>query len=95
MPSVQKVRQWYVDSFSDLYEVSLKGKEDVAVFTEKVKKVLKRHQNTMQIMGKGVYELKNALQHSTFAGVDDLSEFVELHQSLSKFFIFILKKTPR
>ena len=84
MPSVQKVRQWYVDSFSELYGFSLKTKEDSLKFTEAAKRVLQRHQNTMQMMGKGVYELKKQLKHSVFAGIDDLSDFVELHESLSK-----------
>ena len=84
MPSVKKVREKYVKSFSDLYG----NKTNHETFTEISKKILKRHKNTVQLMSSGVLELKNKLKNTLLAGTKDFTQFSDLQIALSKFKIF-------
>eukprot|EP01136_Pigoraptor_vietnamica_P044353 Opistho-1_new@20993 len=66
MPSVQKVRSWYVQSFQELVSYPYKTpsqKADlyVADFTKLIKNVLKRHAPVVTTMAQGIIELKQTL----------------------------------
>eukprot|EP01137_Pigoraptor_chileana_P002855 Opistho-2@42294 len=66
MPSVQKVRSWYVQSFQELVSYPYKTpsqKTDVYVgdFSRVIKNVLKRHAPVVTTMAQGLIELKHTL----------------------------------
>jgi pyruvate dehydrogenase kinase 2/3/4 len=86
MPSIKEVRSWYVQSFKDLKTFDSLVTKENSEFVEVVNKILDRHKDTFLYMGKGVYQLKKELSQTTFAGVSDLSEFVDIHLALDDFY---------
>ena len=84
MPSIQKVREWHVESFSEIFGLEIQTESDVLKFAEISRRIKERHQHTVQLMGNGILELKKELKKSLLAGSDDLSNLDELHSALSK-----------
>ncbi len=58
--SINKIREWYVNSFCDLINFKEpKTIEDSIKFGEVIDKIYQRHSSTMVVMSKGIIELKN------------------------------------
>jgi len=88
MPSVKRVRSWYVQSFSELYNFpKVKDAHDEQMFTELVTSIYERHSPTLITMARGLFELKQE-RRSSFGENDlDLSDYSEVHQFLDNFYM--------
>ena len=61
MPSIQTLRQWYVDSLEDVLEENApETAEDERKFKIKMRKIYSRHADTLITIAKGLYEFKNS-----------------------------------
>ncbi|PRP78770.1 pyruvate dehydrogenase kinase-like protein [Planoprotostelium fungivorum] len=90
MPSVRKVRQWYVSSFELLHDFpKIRSEEDEERFTKVLEEIYQRHAPTLILMAKGVRELKAEMSKHYFDNTDeiDLTDMVEIHQFLDSFFM--------
>ena len=82
-PQVLKVRDWYVESFSDLRRFrGVKGADDEAAFTDLLRHIYRRHANVVPIMAMGVAELRHELAERAV-----LTELPEIHQFLDGFYL--------
>jgi pyruvate dehydrogenase kinase 2/3/4 len=80
MPSVQIVKNMYVESFGDLIESPRPvSAEDEERFTRLIESVKQRHNNVVSIMAKGIQELKQVL------GSNELSP--EIRAFLDRFYM--------
>lgn len=86
MPSIRKIREWYLESFHDLYDFRLTTTEHEEEFTRRVSNIIERHSQTLFVMGRGVFELKQELQNN-LSGKDDLSDCIEIHEALNEFYL--------
>lgn len=74
MPSVRKVRDWYVQSFQELYTAQTpKTMENEQEFTDNLAKIYYRHAPTLVLMAKGVRELKSHIRQTYSNTEVDLS----------------------
>jgi pyruvate dehydrogenase kinase 2/3/4 len=90
MPSVKKVRGWYVQSFAELYNFPNGRIRDVADeerFTRLVSSIYQRHSPTLMTMARGLYELKQERRKSFGENDLDLSDYAEVHQFLDSFYL--------
>lgn len=72
MPSVQKVREWYLQSIEELLTFPRVETPDQELkFTDLIESIKKRHNGTLFTMARGVYELK--------------TEWLKVHQSANLF----------
>mmetsp|Transcript_29941 Transcript_29941/g.71333 ORF Transcript_29941/g.71333 Transcript_29941/m.71333 type:complete len:382 (-) Transcript_29941:300-1445(-) len=82
-PQILKVRDWYVESFTDLRSFpAVKDLEDELKFTDMLRSIYKRHMHVVPMMAAGVASLKEEL--SMEAG---LSDYPEIHQFLDGFYM--------
>lgn len=80
MPSVEIVKNMYVESFSDLIEFPRPvSRQDEERFTRLIENIKQRHNNVVSIMAKGIQELKQAL------GANELS--AEIREFLDRFYM--------
>ncbi|KAL9654953.1 hypothetical protein ABK040_008743 [Willaertia magna] len=90
MPSVRLVRDWYMQSFMDLYHLKKpKTAEEELKFTKILDGIYTRHNPTLISVAKGVHELKQKMKESIYQSDAnfDLAEFSELHTALDNFYI--------
>jgi hypothetical protein len=98
LPSLRahKVRDWYVDSFTELRAFpAIKDAADELAFTDLLRSIYRRHQHAVPVMAMGVAELKaevaaaggmGALSSSSRSGGSGvfgrgaLAEMPEIHQ---------------
>nr|CAG4640938.1 EOG090X07QN [Eulimnadia texana] len=83
MPSVNLVRNWYVQSFKDILEFQEAKKADSAVletFCSTLVKIRNRHADVVPTMAKGVIELRESHQ------VDNTTEH-RIHYFLDRFYM--------
>jgi pyruvate dehydrogenase kinase 2/3/4 len=58
--SINKVREWYLTSCLELFELSEpKNDDEILNFKNKIVNIYNRHSNTLTTITKGLYELKN------------------------------------
>jgi pyruvate dehydrogenase kinase 2/3/4 len=76
MPSVQLVRNMYLESFSDLIELRRpEDPLDEERFTRVLENIKQRHNNVVSVMAKGIQELKQALGSKELSS--EISEFLD------------------
>eukprot|EP00638_Chattonella_subsalsa_P007902 CAMPEP_0117752218 /NCGR_PEP_ID=MMETSP0947-20121206/11475_1 /TAXON_ID=44440 /ORGANISM="Chattonella subsalsa, Strain CCMP2191" /LENGTH=359 /DNA_ID=CAMNT_0005570819 /DNA_START=275 /DNA_END=1354 /DNA_ORIENTATION=+ len=84
MPSVKQVRQWYTDSFEDFRNSPYPHCPELEEkFLTVLRKVYGRHSNTLIVMARGVWELRQKLDSF---GLDYQTE-TELRHYLDNFYI--------
>ncbi|XP_032239552.1 probable [pyruvate dehydrogenase (acetyl-transferring)] kinase, mitochondrial isoform X1 [Nematostella vectensis] len=66
MPSVELVRSWYVQSFSELLEFEDDDGEEANRFTETLAHIKQRHNNVVETMAQGIMELRQKEGLSAF-----------------------------
>lgn len=60
-PSIQTLREWYVESLEDvLADPAPENDEEEAAFKGKMRKIYSRHADTLITIAKGLYEFKNS-----------------------------------
>jgi pyruvate dehydrogenase kinase 2/3/4 len=80
MPSVQVVKQMYLESFRDLVEFpSLETAEQEDRFTDTLENIKQRHNNVVSILAKGIQELRETL------GTSELNP--EIREFLDRFYM--------
>jgi len=82
---VQTVRDWYVESFSELRAFPIVS--DMATeekFTALIRRIMARHNNVVPMIARGVHELRAELDA---AGGTDLRQLPEIHQFLDGFYM--------
>ena len=87
MPSVQRVREWYEQSFVEIRRSRQPvDAETEAEFFELISNVYERHAPTLITMARGVHELKQSLvtQHGDEFEFGDLTS---IHSFLDKFYM--------
>ena len=68
-PQVLTVRDWYVESFEDIREMKeINSMEREEKFTELLSSVMKRHNDVVPMIARGVLELKNELAEKSKKG---------------------------
>ena len=101
MPQVLDVRDWYVESFTELRQFPpIESTEDEEQLTNILKRIMTRHENVVPMIARAVLELKEQLaaqrprgarppsarRGGTYA-TTDLNEFPEVHQFLDGFYM--------
>jgi len=87
MPSVQRVREWYIQSFVDLRRSRLPvDPETEAEFSQLLEKIYERHAPTLITMARGVYELRTTLAKERGDSFQ-FSEVTSIHEFLDKFYM--------
>ncbi|CAI9094389.1 OLC1v1030115C1 [Oldenlandia corymbosa var. corymbosa] len=82
-PAVLKVRDWYLDSFSDLRSFpAIKDNHDELEFTQMIDMIKVRHNNVVPMMAMGVQQLKKDLKPKV-----DYEHFDDIHQFLDRFYM--------
>jgi len=93
MPSVQTVRDWYVQSFNDIISEEVPATPaSEARFEEVLNKIYDRHAPTLLQMARGVHEFKRELRkrhRDDPAGLrrSQIWEYPEVHQFLDAFYV--------
>uniref|UniRef100_A0A0E0LNV1 Protein-serine/threonine kinase n=1 Tax=Oryza punctata TaxID=4537 RepID=A0A0E0LNV1_ORYPU len=78
--SVNKVRDWYLDSFRDIrYFPEVRNRNDELAFTQMIKMIKVRHNNVVPTMALGVQQLKNeqCRTRKIPTGFDEIHEFLD------------------
>ena len=87
MPSVQTVREWYVQSFVDIRRSRMPVNEETeAEFSELLMNVYERHSPTLITMARGVYELRQKL-HQEHGDKFEFGDLTQIHDFLDKFYM--------
>jgi pyruvate dehydrogenase kinase 2/3/4 len=101
MSQVLDVRDWYVESFTELRTFPpIENMEDEEKFTQLLKRIMARHENVVPMIARAVLELKEQLEAQrpkenkpsgfrrggTYA-TTELNEFPEVHQFLDGFYM--------
>lgn len=90
MPSVNVVRHWYTTSLRQVVEAMppVNMTEQIA-YSEMLQQIYDRHAPTTISVARGVHELKMEYAYSVFKSFNlvDMTNFVDLHQSLDNFYI--------
>lgn len=86
-PAILKVKDWYLDSFSDIRSFpSIKDATDELAFTNMIRMIKVRHNNVVPTMALGVHQLKQELDlnHNHGCPYHDLDE---IQQFLDRFYM--------
>ncbi|KAL2548800.1 [Pyruvate dehydrogenase (acetyl-transferring)] kinase [Forsythia ovata] len=84
MTEFRSVRDWYLDSFSDLRSFpDIKDKSDELEFTQMIKMIKVRHHNVVPTMALGVQQLKKDLDTK----IDYNEDLDEIQQFLDRFYM--------
>lgn len=88
MPSVQLVKNAYTQSFTDIVTCAPpEDKKSEEHFTDVLEFILKRHENTVPTMARGVLELKNTLGVNGSNGIDAIVNCPFLQDFLDRFYV--------
>jgi pyruvate dehydrogenase kinase 2/3/4 len=96
MPSVQTVRDWYVESFNDLISMGPPSSPaEEAAFEQVLHKIYDRHAPTLLKMARGVHEFKLELKRRHGEDVTapgkgrkaQIWDYPEVHQFLDAFYV--------
>jgi pyruvate dehydrogenase kinase 2/3/4 len=95
MPSVQKVKNVYIDSFLALTSQSkIRSPEEEAEFATLLENLYSKHSNVLMQMAQGAYELREAVKNGQIDGnmcaensqLVDFENFHECHKFLDRFY---------
>eukprot|EP00163_Fabomonas_tropica_P028651 TRINITY_DN5883_c0_g1_i1.p1 TRINITY_DN5883_c0_g1~~TRINITY_DN5883_c0_g1_i1.p1 ORF type:complete len:421 (+),score=14.91 TRINITY_DN5883_c0_g1_i1:232-1494(+) len=87
MPSVRKVRDWYLASFTELRASSRpRTLEDEKELTRKLNDIYNRHAPTLITLARGVYELTRELDNMCLS-TNIFSDYDDIHEFLDKFYM--------
>jgi pyruvate dehydrogenase kinase 2/3/4 len=88
MPSVQRVREWYEQSFAEIRRSRPPvDMESEAAFHDILTNVYERHAPTLTTMARGVYELRQQLVESGKMGREEFGEIASIHDFLDRFYM--------
>jgi pyruvate dehydrogenase kinase 2/3/4 len=88
MPSVRKVRDWYIQSFKEIDAFpKIKTSSEERKFTELLSNIYNRHSGTLITMARGVKELRQERSRLFNDELNDISDYVEIHQFLDSFYM--------
>jgi len=87
MPSVQRVREWYIQSFVEIRRSRPPSDEESeAEFHQLLQRIYERHAPTLITMARGVYELRQSLVAEKGAGFE-FGDVASIHTFLDKFYM--------
>ena len=71
MPTVQRVRSWYISSFVDLQKFDdIRDSTEEAAFTNSLGSILERHERVVPAMAQGVIDLKRRRPEFASSDID-------------------------
>lgn len=87
MPSVQRVREWYMQSFVDIRRSRAPvDPETEAEFNDLLHKIYDRHAPTLITMARGVFELRQTMVQRQ-GGNFEFGDVSSIHEFLDKFYM--------
>ena len=87
MPSVQRVREWYIQSFVELRRSRMPvDVESEAEFHRLLQNIYERHAPTLITMARGVYELRQTL-YKKHGEAFEFGDVTSIHGFLDKFYM--------
>eukprot|EP01051_Picozoa_sp_SAG22_P001630 SAG22_NODE_66_length_22936_cov_626.714279_15_plen_317_part_00 len=87
MPTIQKIKQWYTDSFRDLISIPPPCTlEDQLAFDDVCRKIQRRHAGTNTTMAMALLEFREeVLMKKSFT--QNLADMAPIHEALDQFFL--------